>query len=297
MNPRRPSVLAVDDQPANLIALEAVLSREYNLINATSGQAAIDVLTQRQDIDVILMDVQMPGMDGFDAVARIKQIAGCAEIPIIFITAIYREDPFVKKGYAVGAVDYFAKPFDPDILRLKVGIYSSFRRKLEVLQERERQLRESEELLAAGRKLSSLLENLPVGVLIADVQGRICQSNEELSRIYGATEPIARDSYGEILGWWGADGQSLKEKDGALQRALAGTASRNQVVRVRSFDGADKVVLCSASPLKALDGAIVGAVVVIQDVTESKEIEQALERRITRLVTLGLELEQQTAKV
>src|SRR3954465_6413863 len=100
----KPKVLAVDDKPANLIALEAVLADEYEMINAESGVEALAVLQKRQDIDVILMDIQMPNMDGFEAAKRIKALPGCADIPIIFITAVYKEDPFIKKGYAAGAV-------------------------------------------------------------------------------------------------------------------------------------------------------------------------------------------------
>src|SRR5690242_16009985 len=126
-------ILAVDDKPANLVALEAVLGDEYNLIKAGSGLEAISVLSGRNRIAVILMDLQMPNMDGFQAATEIKKIPGCEDIPIIFITAIYKEDPFVRKGYKVGAVDYFSKPFDPEVLRMKIAIYATFRQKADVL--------------------------------------------------------------------------------------------------------------------------------------------------------------------
>jgi len=290
---RKANILAVDDIPANLVALDAVLAKDYNLIPVNSGKEAISLLEKRQDIDIILMDLQMPGMDGFEAAARIKQIHDCHDIPIIFITAIYKEEPFVKKGYEVGGVDYFTKPFDPDILRMKVAIYASFRQKAAVLKERERQIRESEEVLKAGRKLSSVLESLPVGVLIADMDGRICQTNEEVFRIYKSTTPMERDSYGEILGWWDSSGNTIKYADGPLARALRqGKASHSETLQIQCFDGTSKMILTSASPLLGIDGRIVGAVVVIQDVTESKKIEGELEHRITRLVSLGVELEQ-----
>lgn len=290
------NILAVDDQPANLIALEAVLASEYNLILANSGSEAILVLEQRHDIGIILMDLQMPLMDGFETAARIKEMDGCKDIPIIFITAIYKEEPFVRKGYELGGVDYFSKPFDPEILRKKVAIYSSFRQKAEFLKERERQIRESEELFEAGRKLSSVLESLPVGVLISDVDGRICQTNDEVSRIYKATAPMERDSYGEILGWWDSNGHMIQDQNGPLARALhSGQKSHNEIIHIRCFDGSSKTILGSASPLLGLDGQIVGAVVVIQDITESKKISADFEQRITKLVSLGVEIEQSAA--
>ncbi len=285
----KPTILAVDDTPSNLIALEAVLEDNFDLRFAKSGREAIASLEAQSDVAVILMDIQMPTMDGYEAAALIKKIPGCEDIPIVFVTAVYREDPHVKRGYAVGGVDYFTKPFDPDLLRLKVGIYASFRSRA---QERERQLKETEELLHAGRKLSALLETLPVGVLIADVQGRICQANEAISRILKSGELIKDDAYGQLLGWWDSAGQLIKERTGPLARALHGTVSHNEVLTIRCVDQSTKVVLISASPLLSLTGDIVGAVVVIQDVSESKKIEADLENRITRLVSLGVELVQ-----
>jgi CheY-like chemotaxis protein len=289
---RKPTILAVDDTPANLITLEAVLDRDFTLRFATSGFEAVEIMSGAPDIDVILMDLQMPGMDGFEAASRIKKLPGCEEVPIVFITAVYSEDPHIKRGYAAGGVDYFTKPFDPELLRLKMGIYASFRQRSAVLRERERQLKETEELLEAGRKLSALLENLPVGVLIADVDGRICQSNEQVSRIWKSVDAIKHDRYGELLGWWDGSGHALKTPGGPLASALEGKSCHNEARRIVCIDGTSKSVLMSASPLLGLDRQIVGAVIVIQDVSETKAIEAELENRITRLVSLGVELEQ-----
>ena len=290
---RKANVLAVDDKVGNLVALEAVLNRDHCLVLANSGAEAISILKDRQDIDVILMDLQMPEMDGFEASSIIKKLPGCEDIPIIFITAIYKEDPFIKKGYEAGAIDYFSKPFDPDILRMKVGIYASFRQKANVLKERERQIRETEELLSAGRKLSTIIENLPVGVLIADCEGRICQANNEVARICKSTDLLDLDSYGEILGWWNSSGQMIKHEDGPVSRALKdGTKSHNKLIQISCLDGTNKSILCSASPLLGIKHQIMGAVIIIQDITESKKIELDLERRISKLISLGVELEQ-----
>lgn len=125
----KPKVLAVDDYDANLIALQAVLGSEYELLFANSGKEAISILLVNPDIDVILMDIQMPDMDGFKAATEIRKISWAKDIPIIFITAVYKEDSFIKKGYEAGGIDYFTKPFDPDILRMKLNVYSSFKYK------------------------------------------------------------------------------------------------------------------------------------------------------------------------
>jgi PAS domain-containing protein len=217
----------------------------------------------------------------------------CTDIPIIFVTAVYKEDPHVKRGYEAGGIDYFGKPFDPDILRMKIAIYSSYRMKSDLLRQRERHIRESEELIRVGRKLSQVLESLPVGVMIADVEGRICQITEEVSRILRSVEADDNDAYDKILGWWDANGKILKTEQGPLSRALRrGERSHSEAIRIQCLDGSVKTIVASASPLRSVGGDIVGAVVLLQDITESKKIEEALEERVTKLVALGVQLEE-----
>lgn len=292
--PPATKLLIVDDKPANLLALEAVLDGpEYKLIRANSGAEALDQLRAHPDTALILLDVQMPGMDGMETARRIKRMPGYHEIPIIFITAIFTEDPFVKKGYQAGAVDYFSKPFDPEILRLKVGIYASFRQKATFLRDKERQLRESEELLRTGRKLSAILESLTVGVIITDAQGRVCQANDAILRILKSVDQVQTDSYGDFIAWWNRDGQLLKGRDGPLmQTLLKGDASHNEVLQLQCLDQTTKSVFASSSPLRGRDGRIVGAVLVMQDVTAHREIGEDIEKRIVNLVTLGVEFEE-----
>jgi CheY-like chemotaxis protein len=292
---RKPNVLAVDDKRANLLALEAVLGSDYQVVFASSGEEAISLVEKRDDIDLILMDVQMPELDGFETAARIKQMKERQEIPIIFVTAIYTEDPWIRKGYEVGGIDYFSKPFDPEILKMKVAVYASFRRKADFLKERERHIRESEELLKVGRKLSNLLESLPVGVLIGDAEGRICQTTEEVARILNTADLSDADSYGELLGWWDSAGRMLKNENGPLARALRGEASHSERLEIRRFNGSVKTIVTSASPLRGLDGRIVGAVILMQDQTESRKIEEDLEQRVTKLISIGVELEENAA--
>lgn len=283
----------MDDQPNNLIALEAVLSGpDYNLITAQSGEEAIALMQARNDIALVLLDVQMPGMDGFEAAKRIKAIEQCRDIPIIFITAIYREDPFIRKGYEAGAIDYFSKPFDPEVLKMKVNLYCAFHQKAHLVRERERRLIETEELLKTGQKLSGVLETLPVGVLIADAEGRVCQVNEEVTRIWCFESQIAKDAYGQFLAWWDNEGQLLKSSESSLIHTLkTGESTRNELARIKCFDGSSKTVLNSASPLRNLEGEIVGAVMVIQDVTAHTEIQHDMQNKIHKLISLGMEFE------
>jgi response regulator RpfG family c-di-GMP phosphodiesterase len=293
----KPVILAVDDKRANLVALEALLGDDYKILYANSGKEALSAVRLKPDIDLILMDVQMPEMDGFETARQIKKLEAGGLIPIIFITAVHNEDPFVKKGYEVGGVDYFSKPFDPDILKTKVSIYAAFRNREKLLKERVQQIEQSEELLRVGRKLSSVLEALRVGVLIADVDGRICQSTQEVSRILKSAEPIDNDAYGEVLGWWDRAGHMIKNEGGPLYRALhKGESSHSEPIEIACVDGSAVTVIASASPLHGVEKRLVGAVVLIQDITEPKKIEEALEERVTRLIGAGVELEESAAR-
>jgi len=140
-------ILLVDDRPENLLALEAILSSlDQTLVRATSGEEALKALLA-QDFAVILLDVQMPGMDGFETASHIKRRERTRDIPIIFLTAINREPQQAFRGYAAGAVDYLAKPFDPWVLRAKVSVFID-------LYLKNRQLKEQAELMRsqlAGR--------------------------------------------------------------------------------------------------------------------------------------------------
>ena len=293
--PRKANVLAVDDKPGNLLALTAVLEDEYNVVGVDSGPEAIAAL-ERHDIDVILLDVQMPGMDGFETATRIRNFEAWKDIPIIFITAVFNEDPHIKRGYEVGGMDYFSKPFDPDILKRKIAVYASFRLKSDLLKERERHIRESEELLRVGRKLSAVLESLPVGVLIADPAGVIGQTTEEVSRILKAVEPVESDAYGRIIGWWDESGRMLKDKNGPLARAIhRGESSHGERMSIRCLDGSEKTILASASPLRRRDGRIAGAVVLLQDFTDTAKIGEDLQERVARLVGAGIQVEEAQA--
>jgi CheY-like chemotaxis protein len=290
--PAKPVVLAVDDKPANLLALEALLDDTYDLVSVNSGEQALATVQSRSDIDLILMDVQMPIMDGFETARRIKTLEGGKTIPIIFVTAVYNEDPFIRKGYEVGGIDYFSKPFDPEVLKMKVAVYTTFRTREKILHARVRQLQESEELLRVGRKLSSVLESLRVGVLIADNEGRICQSTREVARIFKSLEPLENDSYGELLGWWDRSGRLIKGHNGPLAKALRDGASvHGEPVEIQCLDGSSVTIVAAASPLHAEDGRVVGAVILIQDITEPRKMEEALEDRVARLIGTSLELE------
>ncbi|MET0285324.1 MAG: response regulator [Polyangiales bacterium] len=117
------SVLIVDDVPSNLMALSAVLGPlGVRVVQAESGPEAL-ARVRDEEFAVVLLDVQMPGMDGFEVATRIRATDNGRELPIIFLTALHRDEAFVRRGYAVGAADYLTKPFDADVLRARVKAF------------------------------------------------------------------------------------------------------------------------------------------------------------------------------
>jgi signal transduction histidine kinase len=143
MSADRPAnILLVDDRLDNLLALEEVLQPlGQNVVRATSGEDALKHLLTTE-FAVILLDVQMPGMDGFETATRIKQRERTRDVPIIFLTAISAEAHHQLHGYRVGAVDYLPKPFDPWVLRSKVAVFVELYNKSRVLEDQAAMLRE-----------------------------------------------------------------------------------------------------------------------------------------------------------
>ncbi|OON80839.1 response regulator [Streptomyces tsukubensis] len=123
------SILLVDDMEDNLMALEAVLgSLNEPLVRARSGEEAMKELLRRR-FAVILLDIRMPGMDGFETATHIKRLDQTKDVPIIFLTGTDTDSGYAFRGYATGAADYLAKPFDPWVLRAKVNVFLDLHRK------------------------------------------------------------------------------------------------------------------------------------------------------------------------
>lgn len=139
------SILLVDDHRENVLALETVLKDlGHNLVAASSGREALKRVLD-EDFAVILLDVRMPDMDGFETAELIRRRERSRHTPIIFMTAVSKGETFVDKGYAVGAVDYIFKPFVPEILRAKVSVFVDLFRKTAQIKEQAERLRRAED--------------------------------------------------------------------------------------------------------------------------------------------------------
>jgi signal transduction histidine kinase len=176
------AILLVDDRVENLFALEAILEPlGYPMVRATSGEEALRELLRR-DFAVILLDVQMPGLNGFETAKLIKARERSRHTPIIFLTAISSEEAYVFEGYSVGAVDYLAKPFQPDILRSKVGVFVDLFLKTQRLTQQEQLLHESERRELELRHRAELAESEARSAkIVREAMEELRELNEELS--------------------------------------------------------------------------------------------------------------------
>jgi PAS domain S-box-containing protein len=196
-------ILLVDDRPENLLALEAILEPlNQTLIKAHSGDEALRKLLLH-DFAVILLDVQMPGINGFETARLIKSRERTKYIPIIFLTAISKDEAYVFEGYSVGAVDYLSKPFQPDILRSKVNVFVDLYLKQRQLSEQQVLLRASEvrelelkhklEITESEARLSDIVASAMDAIIAFDTDGRISLFNGAAERMFGLS---AQDALG-----------------------------------------------------------------------------------------------------
>jgi PAS domain S-box-containing protein len=198
-------ILIVDDRPENLLALEAILEPlNQTLIRAHSGDEALRKLLLH-DFAVILLDVQMPGINGFETARLIKSRERTKYIPIIFLTAISKEEAYVFEGYSVGAVDYLAKPFQPDILRSKVSVFVDLYLKQKQLSEQQVLLRASEvrelelkhklEITESEARFSEIVASAMDAIIVFDTDGQISLFNAAAERMFGlpADDAVGND--------------------------------------------------------------------------------------------------------
>ena len=262
------SILLVDNNPLNILALEAVLDGpEYTLVKAHSGYEAI-ARVEREVFATILLDLQMPGIDGYETAKRIKALPNGKDVPIILVTAVYKEDEDVARGYEAGALDYFAKPFKPGVIKSKVRIYADLYCKTQQLRHQERILAEVGDRMAAEGKLKKVLESVSEAVMVADASGNVTEANDEARRIWGANGFLPIDRYGEHSGWWAESGSQVKPEEWPLARALKkGESATDDRIRLLGLDGAERTLLMSSRPLKDAGGKVTGAVCVMREIS------------------------------
>lgn len=270
-------LLVVDDYPENLISMRALLERQdWQVVTAASGVEALGALLEHE-VDLVLLDVQMPGMDGFEVARLMRGSQRTRLTPIIFLTANEQSQAAVLKGYANGAVDYLFKPFDPQILRPKVQALLEQQRNRKDLQ------RLSKDLESARAFNASVLENAAEGILVVDEHGSVTYANPAISRLLGAsTQELRGSSLVEFLhkpavGSW---------RESEFFRAYN---SRDTVrihdASLRTFSGQHLPAALSCAPLPGEQRAMV---VTVLDMSVVRNLHQQLEYQAVTDALTGL---------
>jgi signal transduction histidine kinase len=188
------SVLVVDDSPANLVAMGAVLNPlGVRIVEARSGAEALERVAA-ETFAVVLLDVQMPGMDGFEVAKRLRETESGRELPIIFLTAIHRDEKYSRQGYASGAADYITKPFDADVVRARVKGFIDLFRQREKLRHKEvaERTRERDD---AMQQLAALLQSERAARREAEI------ANSAKDEFLATVSHELRTPLNAILGW------------------------------------------------------------------------------------------------
>jgi PAS domain S-box-containing protein len=270
------NILLVDDRPGNLLSLEGILERaDYNLVSASSGEEALRLIL-RHDFACILLDVAMPGMDGFEVAGTLKQRAQFRAIPIIFVTASVHNIEWIFRAYSVGAVDFLSKPLDPHAVRAKVGVFVElFRQKQQLehhaqkLQEMERREREHqlERLkVESERRYRHLAEAIPHVVWTAGADGEIEYFNQRWFEVTGLDGPRSLGT-----GWRQAVHPEDRETcERAWQAGLDGGRAFQLEFRLCQAGGSYRWYLCRAMPEEGADAHLARWLGTLTDVDEQK---------------------------
>ena len=269
----RVNILLVDDQPNNLLALESLLVETgENLVSAESGSAALRHLLHT-DFAVVLLDVQMPDLDGFETATLIRERERSRDTPIIFLTALSRSETNVFRGYELGAVDYIFKPFDPVILRSKVSVF------IELFRKREAFKRQAHELARLIKQNELILNAAAEGVFGVGLEGATTFVNPAAARMIGRRpeEIVGSDIHTLVHpvfpGVLTCDVSKCK-----LYAVVHGEPAYDEIEETfYRPEGTSFPVEFCASPMRDENGELLGSVITFRDVTEKRAAMMAAE--------------------
>ncbi|MGH7897330.1 MAG: response regulator, partial [Candidatus Binatia bacterium] len=294
------NILIVDDRPEQRLSLNAILSDlGENLVEAGSGRDALRELLQR-DFAVILLDVNMPGMDGFDTAALVRQRSHSANTPIIFITA-YGDDTHASRGYSLGAVDYILSPVDPEVLKTKVGVFTALyraarevKRQAEALRERTQRLRKLTEASLAIHSAPSIERVLEIATRTAASIVEAHQAATQLSIAQGASGSSGVACLSEKYAPWSssdpkivgfpaptfADGNPIRLAHAEVEQ-MPGFGLRSSDLPMRGW---------LAAPLTAGDGRLLGSLQLSDKHSgEFTEEDEAIVLQLAQMTAIAIE--------
>nr|VFK37564.1 MAG: PAS domain S-box-containing protein [Candidatus Kentron sp. TC] len=264
-------LLIVDDNQNNLFTLRTLIQKhmDVEILEALSGKQALSMALREPNIDVIVLDVQMPEMDGFQTATMLKIRKKTRDIPIIFLTAAFKTGDFQKKGYEVGAVDYLLKPIDDDLLINKISTYFRLIQKEREMNRvlEEKILLRTAELQSANRYRERIIDTMGEALLVLNPNGSIKSANAAAYRMLDFPE-------GELVGT--LLGDVFEEEDQAEANAFMGTwlealirvgVIRNIEARFITKEGQRIPILFSRSAIKDDEGNITDIICIARDIT------------------------------
>src|SRR5215212_1573345 len=269
----RVNILLVDDQPNNLLALESILAETgQNLVRAESGKKALKHLLE-MEFAVILLDVQMPEMDGFETATLVRERERSRDTPIIFLTALSRSETNVFRGYELGAVDYIFKPFHPEILRSKVNVFVELFRKREAIK------RQAQELARLSRQNELILNAAAEGVFGVNLDGITTFVNPAAATMIGRRQDEVKGHDIHRLVHPAFPGVvTCDTAECALYAIVHGEFGHDETAdRFFRADGTSFPVEFCASPMRDEEGDALGSVITFRDVTEKRAAALAAE--------------------
>jgi diguanylate cyclase (GGDEF)-like protein/PAS domain S-box-containing protein len=276
-------VLLVDDLPANLLSYEVLLDEfDATLLRASSGNEALHMLLQHQ-VALVLLDVQMPGMDGFEVAELMQKSKRTQGIPIIFVTAIGHDNRHVIKGYQNGAVDFLFKPIDPVVLKSKVRVFLEMDRKNREIERGIRALQASlRELHSLKEHNELLLLSVGEGILSLNTDGCIQYANPTAVALLDGGGPLLGSPLSEHLAVEATEEPVVE----MLSQCMEGE-SWHGTIRAKRRDETFPAEITATAILRE-DGHFAGVSVVFKDVTNREKLEQKLKAESERDPLTGL---------
>lgn len=281
------TILIVDDDAQNLMALEAILAGpDRNVMAVSSGEQALKYLLQ-EECCVVVLDVKMDGLDGYETAALIRGRERTRGVPIIFVTSYSKEEADVIRGYSYGAADYIFKPIVPEILLTKINVFVELYKKRADLKRKNEELERAEAELMRTKAAESLIKHAPDPLFVSDLQGHILQVNDAASDLLGLrAEELVEQSISQFI-----PPQEAQEFIGALREVVERGVTRNLRLNPRSSVGEIIPTMLNASALRDHEGKVIGAIGILRDMSAYEAVVRDLERSQAALIDKIRDLE------
>ena len=286
-DPQKINVLLVDDNENCLMALKEVLAGpDRHLVMVQSGEQALRYLLAA-DVGIVLLDIRLSGLSGYETAALIRQRNQTRSVPIIFVTGCSTEHSDVARGYSFGAVDYMFKPVDPAVLKSKVDCFVELAKSHQRLKQQTQALAIGEKEVLRSRSAATLLQHAPVPAFIAGVDGVILQLNSAAHELLGLQA-------GQGAGCSNSSVLIPGEKwlvSGAIREAAERGVKRAISIHPRTMTGEVMALLLHIAPLRNDEGGVIGVIGIAQDQRGYEQTMLDLERTKVELQGRSQEVE------